>query len=91
LLTLIYWQEPLWENKCLRESHSFSEVINMSNDIEKSGNWLYFDYKHIGETVDENIFKVSSFYYLKNFFKCYVLLCLFYFSPFHGKSLVTKI
>jgi len=33
----------------------------MSKDIENSGNWLYFDYKHIGKAVDENIFKVYSF------------------------------
>lgn len=31
----------------------------MSNNIENSGYWLYFDYKYIGEKVDENIFKVS--------------------------------
>ncbi|XP_022174308.1 HSPB1-associated protein 1 isoform X1 [Myzus persicae] len=53
-------KEPLWESKCLYESHSFSEVINMSKDIENSGNWLYFDYKHIGKTVNENIFKSIS-------------------------------
>lgn len=53
-------EEPLWESKCLHESHSFSDIINMSKDIENSGNWLYFDYKHIGETVDENIFKSIS-------------------------------
>ncbi|KAF0749530.1 HSPB1-associated protein 1, partial [Aphis craccivora] len=53
-------QEPLWESKCLHESHSFSDIINMSNNIENSGHWLYFDYKYIGEKVDENIFKSIS-------------------------------
>jgi len=61
----IYLQEPLWENKCLHENHSFSKIIDMSKDVEKSGNWLYFDYKYIGEKVDENIFKVSSFQLFK--------------------------
>lgn len=61
MLKFIYLQEPLWESKCLHESHSFSEIINMSNNIENSGHWLYFDYKYIGEKVDENIFKVSSY------------------------------
>lgn len=30
----------------------------MSKNIENIGNWLYFDYKYIGEKVDEKIFQV---------------------------------
>lgn len=33
----------------------------MSKNIENHGNWLYFDYKYIGEKVDEKIFQVGLF------------------------------
>ncbi|VVC24789.1 Hypothetical protein CINCED_3A000347 [Cinara cedri] len=50
-------KEPLWENKCSNESHLFSEILKMSKNIENNGDWLYFDYKYIGENVDEKIFQ----------------------------------
>lgn len=55
---LFTYQEPLWENKCIRENCSFSNITQMSKHIKKNGNWLYFDYKYIGEKVDEKIFQV---------------------------------
>lgn len=36
----------------------------MSKNIEKDGNWLYFDYKYIGEKVDETIFQVGYNLYI---------------------------
>lgn len=60
----------------------------MSKNIEKDGNWLYFDYKYIGQKVNEKIFQVSfKFLHVKKSF-AYVLL---YFSPYHGKNLVMKV
>lgn len=60
----------------------------MSNNIEKDGNWLYFDYKYIGEKVDEAIFQVS---YNSYFPTTIYNVCLFYFSPYHGKNLVMTV
>lgn len=34
----------------------------MSKHVESNGDWLYFDYKYIGEKVDEKIFEVCFFY-----------------------------
>lgn len=39
----------------------------MSEKVENSGDWLYFDYKYIGEKVDEKIFEVCYFKY-ENYF-----------------------
>lgn len=33
----------------------------MSKNVDNNGDWLYFDYKYIGEKVDEKIFEVCCF------------------------------
>ncbi|XP_050434462.1 HSPB1-associated protein 1 isoform X2 [Adelges cooleyi] len=53
-------KEPLWESKCFQESHSFNDIIDISENVETDGNWLYFDYKYIGEKVDSKMFKSIS-------------------------------
>jgi len=62
----------------------------MSKNIENDGNWLYFDYKYIGQKVDEKIFQVS-FMILKRCEKIICFMNLFHFSPYHGNNLVMKI
>lgn len=62
----------------------------MSKNVENNGNWLYFDYKYIGEKVNEEIFQVllpfKSHHHI-----VYFILFNFNFSPYHGKNLDMKI
>lgn len=66
--------------------------MEMSKTIENNGNWLYFDYKYIGEKVDEKIFQVSLILILEKqlIYSAYCNDFFFCFSLFHGKNLAIR-
>lgn len=46
----------------------------MSNNIENNGSWLYFDYKYIGEKVNEEIFQVCCISYIIKYLLYFIYL-----------------